>query len=160
MDVFNLVWCALWSDLFMVQHQYDMENDVFNVPTEIASDFLFFLSEVLQLEKKGYHLYDDEDTVSVKLSTDEIDTLTDWISNFNHSLRSQSSLPMPDFYLDEENIRPTTVNAYCQRISEFIAYILKNQSIGREKIGGWAMENFVAIYSKAYSDALLGKTGR
>ena len=61
MDVFNLVWCALWSDLFMVQHQYNMENDVVNVPTEIASDFLFFLSEILQVEKNGYHLYDDEE---------------------------------------------------------------------------------------------------
>ena len=45
----------------MVQHQYNMENDVVNVPTEIASDFLFFLSEILQVEKNGYHLYDDEE---------------------------------------------------------------------------------------------------
>ena len=158
MDSFNIVWCTLWSDYFMTQHQFDTENDVFNVPTELANDFLFYLAEILRVEKKGYFIYDHQETVSVKLSEEEVERLTDWIMDFNFSTRKPIGIPMPDLYLDEESIRPSTVNAYCHRISEFLTYILKNQNLGREKIGEWAMQNILAIYSRAYRDALEEKS--
>jgi hypothetical protein len=64
---------------------------------------------------------------------------------------------MPDLYLDEEKILESTVNVYCQRIAEFIAYMIENQVQGREKIAEWATKNFLLIYARAYADALNAK---
>ncbi len=157
MDRYNIIWCTLWSDYFMTQHQYDPEAKRFNVPVKVAADFLFFLSEILGEEKKGYHANDEEKFVTVELSGKDIEKLTDWIVNFNFSTRKPLGLVMPDLYLDEEKITATTVNVYCHRVSEFIAYMNENQDRGRDEIAEWAAKNFIAIYSNAYAEALKAK---
>jgi len=137
----------------MTIHQYDTKKDTFNVPTDVASDFLFFLSEILGAKKNAYYLNDAKDTVVVQLEEAEIEELTDWIMNFNLTTRKPAGLIMPDLYLDEEKIRSTTVTAYCSHIAEFIYYMITKQNLGREKIGQWAASNFTAIYMKADSKA-------
>lgn len=158
MDSYNIIWCTLWSDYFMTQHQYATDNKRFSVPERVTADFLFFLSEVLGVEKNGYYADDEKKFVTVELSEGDIEKLTDWIVDFNFSTRKPLGLVMPDLYLDDEKIIATTVNVYCHRISEFIAYINKNQDQGREKIAEWAAKNFITIYAKAYADALQAKT--
>jgi len=157
MDSFNIIWCALWSDYFMTQHQHDDESRTFNVPTDVAADFLFFLSEMLGHQKIGHYSDDQQKFVSVELTDEEIKKLTDWILDFNFSTRNPLGLAMPDLYLDEEKILESTVNVYCQRIAEFIAYMIENQDQGREKIAEWATKNFLLIYARAYADALNAK---
>lgn len=157
MDDFNIVWCALWSDYFMAQHQRDTENVVFRVPTNLAEDFLFYLAEMLGEEKTGYFINDEKTFVSVKLTPQEIEKVTDWILDFNSSTRKPSGLVMPDLYLGDDKIRGTTVNVYCHLIGQVIAYMLKNQSAGRDKLAKWAAENFMLFYAQAYSEALRAK---
>ncbi|MBZ1350596.1 hypothetical protein KZZ10_08040 [Alcaligenaceae bacterium LF4-65] len=157
MDSFNIIWCTLWSDYFMTQHQYDDENRRFNVPVAVAADFLFFLSEMLGQQKTGYYSDDEQKFVSVELSDEDVDKLTDWILDFNFSTRKPLGLTMPDLYLDEEKILVSTVNVYCHRIAEFLAYMIENQSKGRDEVAEWATKNFLLIYAKAYADALKAK---
>lgn len=157
MDNFNIVWCALWSDYFMAQHQRDTENLWFKVPTDLASDFLSYLASIVDDEKAGYFVNDDNDFVSVELTSQEIEKVTDWILDFNFSTRKPSGLAMPDFYLDEDKIRGTTVNVYCNIITQVIAYMLKHQSAGRDKVATWAAENFMLFYAQAYGEAIKAK---
>ncbi len=157
MDSYNIIWCTLWADYFMAQHQYNPEADRFNVPVKVAADFLFFLSEMLGDEKNGYYASEEKKFVTVQLSVEEIEKLTDWIIDFNHSTRKPLGLIMPDLYLEEEKIAATTVNVYCHRIVEFIAHMNENQDRGRDEVAEWAAKNFISIYMKAYADALQAK---
>lgn len=157
MDSFNIIWCTLWSDYFMAQHQRDTENVIFNAPTNLAEDFLFYLAQMLGEEKTGRYTTDEKTFVSVKLTREEVEKITDWIIDFNFSTRKPLGLMMPDLYLDEEKIRDTTVNVYCHTIAQFIGYMLEKQSVGRDKIAKWAAENFLLFYAKAYSEALMAK---
>jgi hypothetical protein len=138
----------------MTIHQYDTENDAFNVPTDLASDYLFFLSEVLGINKSAHYLDDSKQAVVIRLNESEIDVLTDWIMNFNFSTRKPAGLPMPDLYLGEEKIRNTTVIAYCSHISDFILTMVENQKKGRDNVAQWAWSNFESTYKEARSDAL------
>jgi hypothetical protein len=160
MDKFNVIWCTLWSDYFMTQHQFDNGNHSFNAPVSVASDFLFFLSELLGYKKEAHYANSEKTFVTIKLTDDEIEKITDWIVDFNFSTRKPFGLMMPDLYLDEEKIAGDTVNIYCHRIAEFIAHIINNQNTGRDKIADWALGNFMAIYAKAYSEALQEKINR
>ena len=154
MDKFNLIWCTLWSDYIMAIHQYDTKNDAFNVPADVASDFLFFLTEVLGVKKSAHYLDDSKQAVTVRLEKSEIDALTDWIMGFNFSTRKPAGLPMPDLYLKEEKIRNTTVMSYCSHISEFILTMITNQEKGRDDVAQWAWFNFESTYKVAHQDAL------
>jgi hypothetical protein len=154
MDGFNVIWCTLWSDYIMAIHQCDTENDAFNVPADVASDFLFFLSEVLRAKKRAYYLDDSKQAVVVRLDKSEIDALTDWIMNFNFSTRKPAGLPMPDLYLGEEKIKKTTVISYCSHISDFIFTMVTNQKNGRDNVAQWAWSNFEYTYREAHRDAL------
>lgn len=160
MDKFNVVWCTVWSDFFMAQHQYDTDSLTFQVTTDGAADFLFYLHNLLGHEKNGHYIDDDKQFVAVKLTPEEVEKITDWIMNFNLTVRKPVGIPMPDFYLDEEKIEKSTVNVYCHRFVEFILYILKKQHIGRDEIADWALKNIMNIYMKAYSDALFEKRKR
>ena len=157
MDNFNIIRCTLWSDYFMTQHQYDDENRRFNVPVVVAEDFLFYLSETLGELKNGYYSDNEQKFVSVEMTDEDVDKLTDWILEFNYSTRKHLDLTMPDLYLDEEKILVSTVNVYCHRIAEFLAYMIENQSKGRDEVAEWATKNFLLIYAKAYADALKAK---
>jgi hypothetical protein len=138
----------------MVQHQYDTESEFFDAPVDVATDFLFFLSEMLGEEKQAYYTNDEKSHVSVKLTHDEIERITDWIMDFNFSNRKPLGLPLPDIYLDEEEIRKTTVDVYSHTISKFILYMLEHQNLGRDNVAKWAAENFMLFYARAYSEAL------
>ena len=157
MDSFNIIWCTLWSDYFMTQRQYDDESRHFNVPVAVAADFLFFLSEMLGQQKTGYYSDDEQKFVSLELSDEDVDKLTNWILDFNFSTRKPLGLPMPDLYLDGEEILSSTVSIYCQWITEFISHMIKNQDQGREEVAEWASKNFLLFYARAYSDALKAK---
>lgn len=154
MDKFNVIWCALWSDYIMTIHQYDTKIDAFNVPADVASDCLFFLSEVLGVKKSANYLDDTKQAVVVRLDDSEIDALTDWIMSFNFSTRKPAGLPMPDLYLEEEKIKNTTVISYCSHISEFILTMITNQKMGRDNVAQWAWSNFESTYKEAHRDAL------
>jgi hypothetical protein len=104
MDSYNIIWCTLWSDYFMAQHQFDPESNRFSVPVKVAADFLFYLSEMLGEEKQGYYANNEEKFVAVELATDEIEKITDWIVDFNFATRKPLGFVMPDLYLDEEEI--------------------------------------------------------
>jgi hypothetical protein len=138
----------------MAIHQYDTENDAFNVPTDVASDFLFFLSEILGVKKSAHYLDNSKQAVVVRLNESEIDALTDWIMNFNFSKRKPTGLPMPDLYLGEEKIRNTTGISYCSHISDFILTMVTNQNKGRDNVAQWAWSNFESTYKEAHRDAL------
>jgi hypothetical protein len=138
----------------MTIHQYDTENDAFNVPADVAADFLFFLSEVLGVKKSAHYLDDSKKAVVVRLDESEIDALTDWIMSFNFSTRKPAGLPMPDLYLGEEKIRNTTVISFCSHISDFILTMLSNQKKGRDNVAQWAWSNFESTYKEAHRDAL------
>jgi len=157
MDSFNIIWCTLWSDYFMVQHQRDTESGIFTAPVNLAEDFLFYFHNLLGEKKTGYYSSDEKTFVSVKLRHEEVEKITDWILNFNFSTRKPLGLIMPDLYLDEDKIRDTTVDVYCQIIAQFIGYLLENQSVGRDKIAKWAADNFMSFYANAYSEALRAK---
>ena len=154
MDSFNVIWCTLWSDYIMAIHQYDTESNTFTVPTDVASDFLFFLSEILGAKKSAHYLDDSKEAVMVRLDGAEIDALTDWIMGFNFTTRKPSGLPMPDLYLGEEKIRNTTVNSYCGHIADFLLTMVTNQNQGRDNVAQWARSNFESIYKVAHLDAL------
>lgn len=154
MDSFNVIWCTLWSDYIMTIYQYDTENDAFNVPADVASDYLFFLSEVIGVKKSAHYLDDSKQAVVVRLDESEIDALTDWIMHFNFSTRKPAGLPMPDLYLGEEKIRNTTVIAYCSHISDFILTMIENQKKGRDNVAQWAWSNIESTYQEAHRDAL------
>lgn len=160
MDKFNIVWCTLWADFFMTQHQYDTESTSFNAPVNVASDFLFFLSEMLGHKKNAYYANQEKTFVRVELTENEIEKITDWIVDFNFSTRKPLGLVMPDLYLEEEKIAGDTVNIYCHRIAEFIAYMIKNQEQGRDKVADWAVNSFMQIYAKAYGEALQARNER
>ncbi|WP_146183837.1 hypothetical protein [Limnohabitans sp. T6-20] len=121
---------------------------------DVASDYLFFLSEVLGVKKSAYYLDDSKQAVVVRLDESEIDALTDWIMNFNFSTRKPAGLPMPDLYLGEEKIRNTTVIAYCSHISDFILTMVENQKKSRDNVAQWAWSNFESTYKEAHRDAL------
>lgn len=154
MDSFNVIWCTLWSDYIMAIHQYDTKNDAFSVPTDVASDFLFFLSEILGAKKSARYLDDSKEVVVVRLDESEIDALTDWIMSFNFTTRKPAGRPMPDLYLGEEKIRKTTVNAYCSHIADFLLTMVTNQNKGRDNVAQWARSNFESTYKAAHHDAL------
>lgn len=160
MDSFNIIWCTLWSDFFMAQHQFDTESDRFIVSLEVAPDFQFFLSGILAYEKPAYYANEEKTVARVTITAEEIEKITDWIIEFNLSTRVPNGLMMPDLYLDAEKIEVTTVNIYCNTISDFIAYMLKNQNLGRDRIAKWAAENFMLIYAKAYSEALQAQAAK
>jgi hypothetical protein len=160
MDGFNIIWCTLWADFFMAQHQFNTESDRFIISVEVVSDFQFFLSGILGYEKKAYYANEEETVARIKITAEEIEKITDWIVDFNLSTRVPNGLMMPDLYLDEEKIEVATVNIYCNTISDFIAYMLKNQNLGRDKIAKWAAENFMLIYAKAYSEALQAQANK
>lgn len=157
MDNFNIIWCTLWSDYFMAKHQLDTENLIFDVPTSLATDFLFYFHNLLGEEKSGYYKSNEQEFVSVRLTNEEVERITDWILDFNFSTRKPFGLAMPDFFLDEDKIRGTTVNVYCNIITQVIAYMLKHQSAGRDKIAKWAAENFMLFYAQAYGEAITAK---
>ena len=154
MDKFNVIWCALWSDYFMTQHQYDKDSLDFQVTSEVAADFLFYLQELLGYKKEGFYSEEEKDFVFVTLSKDEIEKITDWILDFNFSVRKPTGLELPDLYLDEENIAISTVNVYCQTISDFILYMINNQHVGRNEIAEWASQNFTGIYLQAQTESI------
>ena len=158
MDDFDIVRCALWSDHFMSLHQRDTTRAVFRVGTILADDFLLFLAQVLDEEKTGYFINAEKLFLSVELTPQEVEQITDWILDFNFSIRKPSGLVMPDLYLDEEKIRATTVNVYCHFIEDVIAYMLKHESAGRDKLAKWAAENFMLFYAQAYGAAIKAKT--
>ena len=108
-------------------------------------------------EKQAYYTNDEKSHISVRLTHEEIEKITDWILDFNFSTRKPLGLPMPDFYLDEEEIRKTTVSAYSRVISKVILYMLEHQNVGRDNIAKWAAENFMLFYAEAHSEALMAK---
>jgi hypothetical protein len=149
MDTFNVVWSTLWGDYVMAQYQQDNEIEELLVHVDSAPDFQFFLSNILQIELQGRYTDSERDTVSYALSAKQMEAVTDWINEFNQQYRKPIGLPFPDFYLDEENIRDTTVNIYSQWITDFVSYMVKNQNSGRDKIGEWALDNIFKVYSNA-----------
>jgi hypothetical protein len=76
---------------------------------------------MLGQQKTGYYSDDEQKFVSVELSDEDVDKLTDWILAFNSSTRKPLGLMMPDLYLDDEEILSSTVSIYCQWITEFIS---------------------------------------
>ena len=154
MDKFNVIWCALWSDYFMTQHQYDKDSVDFQVTSAAAADFLFYLKELLGYKKDGFYSDEEKDFVFVTLSNDEIEKITDWIIEFNFALRRPANLMLPDLYLGEEKIALSTVNVYCQTISDFILCMINNQQIGRNEIADWATQNFAGFYLQAQSESI------
>ena len=158
MDKFNVIWCALWSDYIMTIHQYDPETEYFSVTTDVAQDFLFFLSEILGIKKDAYLSENSKDVAVVGISKEEMDRLIDWILDFNSKIRKPAGLPMPDLYLDEEKILDSTVIIYCNLISGLIYQMLTHQNEVREKVADWAAENFSSFYMRAYAEALQEKS--
>ena len=154
MDKFNVIWCTLWSDYFMAQHQYDKDSLDFQVSSDAASDFLFYLSELLGYKKDWFYSDEEKDFVFVTLTEEEIEKITDLIIDFNFYNRKSVGLGLPDLYLDEEKIALSTVNIYCQTISDFVLYMLKHQHVGRDEIADWAAQNFMPIYVQAHTESL------
>lgn len=143
----------LWGDYVMAQYQQDMEIDALVVYVDRAADFQFFLSNILQNEVKGRYTDEEKDVVSFALTYDEIEKITDWINEFNFQYRKPMRLPFTDFYLDEENIRDSTVNIYSKWLTDFLAYMVTNLGAGREEIGKWALDNVLKVYINAGIEA-------
>jgi hypothetical protein len=158
MDAFNVVLISYWSDYFMIQHQYDTSKTAFIVPKKLTKDFTDYLSIPLGQKSKWNCTIDKREIVSVHLTTEEVEKITDWILNFNFSTRNQLGLVMPVFHLDEDKIRITTVNVYCSMISQIISYILDKESVGRDKVATWAIDNFVLFYGKTIGEAIKAKS--
>jgi hypothetical protein len=153
MDAFNVVWSTLWGDYVMAQYQQDMETEELVVYVDSAADLQFFLSNILKKEVIGRYTDEDKNVVSIMLSSEEMELITEWINEFNFQYRKPIGLPFPDYYLDEENIRDSTVNIYGKWLSDFAGYMVKNQSAGREKIAKWALDNIEKIYINAGIEA-------
>jgi len=145
MDTFNIVWCTLWSDFFMAQHQFNFETNSFAVAKEYANDFQYYLSGVLNKEVIGIYTDENEDNVYLQISNEEIELVTDWILNFNQNFRKPMGIPLPDLYFDNETIKASTVVIYCESLSQFSHYLLENQN-DRDRIGKWALENISQLY--------------
>ena len=160
MDNFNIIWLTLWSDCFMTQYQHDLESKKFIVPVKVATDFLFYLSEMLGYKKEAHYDDEEKEFVAVELSADEIEGITSWIIDFNHSTRKPLGLIMPDLYLDEETISLETAILYWNRTTDFLAYMIENQNKGRDEVAKWAMDNFNPFYLNVYSEALKAKKSR
>lgn len=144
----------------MTQHQYDLESKKFKVPVKVATDFLFYLSEMLGYQKEAHYDDGEKKIVAVEMSSDEIERITNWIIDFNHSTRKPLGLTMPDLYLDEETISLETVSLYWNRTTDFLAYMVENQDKGRDEVAKWAMDNFNPFYLNVYSEALEAKKSK
>jgi hypothetical protein len=153
MDAFNVVWSTVWGDYVMAQYQQDMDTRELLVFVDNAYDFQFFLSNILQKEITGRYTDAKKDVVSFSLDSEEMEAVTDWINEFNMQYRKPIGLPFPDYYLEEENIRDSTVNIYGKWLTDFVGYMVKNQNIGRDEIAKWAIENFAKFYINAGIEA-------
>lgn len=149
MDTFNVVWCTLWGDYVMAQYQQDMDRKFFVVIEKNASDFHFFLSNILQKDVRGRFTDQEKDVVAYVLTEEEIESVTSWIHEFNQMYRKPSGFMLPDYYLDEENIRDSTIEIYSKSFTDMLSYMLEIQHEGRDKVAEWAIQNIYALYMNA-----------